>query len=382
MEVAASPWVVPSGRPARCEPLIGCEPRASQGGLKHRPTSPAAAPIVGALTCNALSAFHATPRLLMHRLARIAPLALAALLLAPCARAASEDRPFRIVGPAAGADCRTVQEAIDAVPADNSAPKLILLQPGAYFGATVLDKPFVTLRGSGPASLLTYNLGQAIPGADGQEITWRGASALLITSAAHDTVIEDLTLENTYGKGMQAQACSVEADRVIFRRCRLLGWQDTLRLETGRQLFEQCYISGHVDFIYGGATAYFEGCEIHCRDQGYITAPATPAGRPGFVFADCRITFPYGNPPTYLGRPWRESPQAVFIRCELGAGVQPEGWKAWRVEPALVRFAEYQSRGPGAGSPEKPARVAWATVSTAPAPAAFDRADVLGDWQP
>ncbi len=310
-------------------------------------------------------------------------LALAALLLAPLARAAADDeKPFRIVGPAAGADCRTVQEAIDAVPADNAAPKLILLQPGVFFGHTVLDKPFVTLRGSGPASLLTYNLGQAIPGADGQELTWRGAAALLITPAAHDAVIEHLTLENTYGKGMQAQACSVEADRVLFRRCRILGWQDTIRLETGRQLFEQCYISGHVDFIYGGATAYFENCEIHCRDQGYITAPATPAGRIGFVFAGCRITFPYGNPPTYLGRPWKESPQAVFLGCELGAGVKPEGWKEWRVGPPLVRFAEYQSRGPGAGSAEQATRVAWATFSAEPAPAAFTRTAVLGDWQP
>ncbi len=195
-------------------------------------------------------------------------------------------------------------------------------------------------------------------------------------------MIENLTLENTFGKGMQAQACSVEADRVVFRRCRILGWQDTLRLETGRQLFEQCFIAGHVDFIYGGATAYFANCEIHCRDQGYITAPATPAGRTGFVFADCRITFPYGNPPTYLGRPWRESPQAVFIRCELGAGVKPEGWKEWRVELPLVRFAEYQSRGPGAASAAQSTRVAWATFSAESAPPAFDRATVLGDWQP
>ncbi len=56
--------------------------------------------------------------------------------------------PFKTVGPAAGADFRTVQEAIDAVPADNAAQKIIQLQPGAYFGHTVLNKPFVTLRGS------------------------------------------------------------------------------------------------------------------------------------------------------------------------------------------------------------------------------------------
>ncbi len=304
------------------------------------------------------------------------------LFLATAALAAAapaEPRPFRVVGPAAGANCATVQEAIDAVPADNAAPCVILLQPGAFFGHTVLNKPHVTLRGSGPATLLTYNLGQAIPGADGRPIGWQGASTLLITAEAHDAAVENLTLENTYGKGMQAQACSVLADRVAFRRCRLLGWQDTLRLETGRQVFTECYLSGHVDFIYGAATAYFERCEIFCRDTGYVVAPATPAGRVGLVFCACRLTFPYGNPPTYLGRPWHESPSATFIQCELGAGVRPEGWREWNVKPPLVRFAEYACTGPGAA----PAgRVAWAKVSSQPAPAEFNRAAVLGDWQP
>lgn len=303
----------------------------------------------------------------------------ALLLLAFAAGfARAEPAVFKTVGPL-GADFPTVQAAIDAVPADNAEQKLIVIQPGAYFGHTVLDKPRVTLRGSGPGTVLTYNLGQAMPGADLQPVGWQGAAALLITAAATDAVIENLTLENTYGKGMQAQACAVLADRVTFRRCRILGWQDTIRLETGRQLFTECYISGHVDFIYGGATAWFERCEIFCRDQGYIVAPATPAGKTGFVFADCRVTFPYGNPPTYLGRPWRESSQAVFIRCELGAGIRPEGWKEWNVKPPLVRFAEYQNTGPGAAAA---ARVAWATASTAAPPAEFTRVVVLGDWQP
>lgn len=299
--------------------------------------------------------------------------------LALLATSRGEDRPFRTVGPAAGADCRTVQEAIDAVPVGNTEQKIILLQPGAYFGHTVLDKPHVTLRGSGPDTLLTYNLGQAMPGADGKPLTWQGAATLLITAAAHDAIVENLTVENTYGKGMQAQACSVIADRVEFRRCRILGWQDTVRLESGRQLFTACYISGHVDFIYGAATAYFENCEIFCRDEGFITAPATPAGRVGLVFFKCRVTFPYGNPKAYLGRPWHESPSATFIQCELGAGVRPEGWREWNVKPPLLRFAEYACTGPGAVAT---GRVPWAISQTTPAPAEFDRANVLADWTP
>ena len=305
--------------------------------------------------------------------------ALLALALGGSSARAAADAPFRVVGLGPGADCASLQAAIDAIPADNTTPRVILLQPGAYFGHTVLNKPHVTLRGSGPSTLLTYNLGQAMPGEDNRPIGWQGASALLVTPEGHDAVIENLTLENSYGRGMQAQACSVQADRVVFRRCRLLGWQDTLRLESGRQLFTECYIAGHVDFIYGAATAYFERCEIFCRDQGYIVAPATPAGRVGLVFVECRVTFPYGNPPTYLGRPWHESPSATFIRCELGAGIRPEGWREWNVKPPLVRFAEYGCTGPGAAAGQ---RVPWASSSPGPAPADFDRAAVLGDWHP
>lgn len=312
------------------------------------------------------------------------PLGLGALLVSLLVVGVHADdaKPFRTVGLAAGADVRTIAEALAAVPADNATPVVIVLQPGAYFGHTVLDKPHVTLRGSGPSTLLTYNLGQAIPGDDDKPIGWRGAATLHLTPAAHDCVVENLTLENTYGKGMQAQALVVEADRVAVRHCRILGWQDTIRIETGRQYFDRCFISGHVDFIYGGATAFFDRCEVHCRDEGYIVAPATPAGCLGFVFADCRITFPWGNPPTYLGRPWHESPYTAFVRCELGAGIRPEGWHEWHVKPPLIRFYEFACTGPGAAST---ARVPWAGTLTAAEAAELTPAKVLAGsdaWQP
>ncbi len=300
------------------------------------------------------------------------------LLLSIITHSHAREDVFKTVGPA-GADFPTIQAAIDAVTPGNRTRKVITIQPGSYFGHTVLNKPLVTLRGSGPGTLITHNLGQAIPGADLQPIGWQGAAALFISAEGTDAVIENLTIENTYGKGMQAQACSVAADRIVFRRCRIMGWQDTIKLDDGRVYFDQCYISGHCDFIYGSATAFFSDCEIHCRDAGYIVAPSTPAGRTGFVFENCRITFPHGNPATYLGRPWRESPSATFIRCELGAGIRPEGWKEWNVEGPLVRFAEFACTGPGSDSPS---RVKWATTSSDEPPAEFSRDMVLGGWKP
>jgi hypothetical protein len=73
-----------------------------------------------------------------------------------------------------------VQAAIDALPARGAASRVIRIQPGAYFGRTVLNKARVTLRGSGPDTLLTCNLGQAMPGEDGQPMGWQGAAALRI----------------------------------------------------------------------------------------------------------------------------------------------------------------------------------------------------------
>lgn len=297
------------------------------------------------------------------------------LLLSTLSLSAAVEIPFKTVG-AIGADYPTVQAAIDAVPAGNPSRKIILIQPGAFFGHTVLDKPFVTLRGSGPGTLLTFSLGQEIPGGDMRPLGWRGAAALLVT--ADDAIIENLSIENTYGKGMQAQACSVDADRVAFSRCRIMGWQDTLKIDSGRMIFEECFVSGHVDFIYGSATAFFSNCEIYCRESGYIVAPSTPPGKTGFVFESCRITFTHGNPPSYLGRPWRDSPSATFVRCELGAGIRADGWKEWNVKPPLVRFAEYACHGPGAVAG---GRVAWATTSSGPAPVDFSREYLLGDWK-
>ena len=52
----------------------------------------------------------------------------------------------------------------------------------------------------------------------------------------------------------------------------------------------------------------------------------------------------------YLSRPWRPYAQAVFIRCELGKHILPEGWHNWGKKEAekTVFYAEYDSHGEGA----------------------------------
>lgn len=164
---------------------------------------------------------------------------------------------------------------------------------------------------------------------------------------------ENITFENSAGPVGQAVACFVSADRAFFKNCRFLGFQDTLYTygKQSRQYYEDCYIEGTVDFIFGWSTAVFNRCHIHSKRDGYVTAPSTDQGKKyGYVFYDCKLTASPEAKKVYLSRPWRPYAQAVFVRCELGQHVLPEGWNNWgkKENEKTAFYAEYDSRGEGA----------------------------------
>ncbi|MBD0372696.1 MAG: pectin esterase [Pyrinomonadaceae bacterium] len=256
---------------------------------------------------------------------------------------------------------KSVQEAIMAVPAgtrDN--PVIIRIKPGVYKELIYVqrEKRFFHLIGEDASrTVLTYDLNANLIGKDGKPIgTFRTPSTQI---DADDFTAENITFENSAGPVGQALALRVDGDRVRFRNCRFLGWQDTILLNRGRQYFENCYIEGHVDFIFGGATAFFERCHIHCLRDGYITAASTPDNQPfGFVFSNCRITGASASVKSYLGRPWRAFSSVIFLNTEMSAVIRAEGWHNWNfpARERTVRYAEFGSTGAGA-NPR--ARVSW-----------------------
>jgi len=269
----------------------------------------------------------------------------------------------------------TVQDAIAAAPDTATKPFVILIKPGRYAEHVVVpvNHPFIKLVGE-PAevenTVITGGLNVKTPGADGKTLSARDSSTVLVQGA--NFTAENLTFENTTTREdkVQALAMYVEADRAVFRKCRFLGWQDTLRADAprnqiGRQYFADCYIEGHVDFIYAAGTAVFDRCHIHVKADGYITAASTPEGAPyGFVFLDCKVTAgPAVQKGFYLGRPWRPYAATAFVRCEMPAQVRPEGWQNWGnpTNELTARYAEFGSTGPGA-NPDK--RVKWAKSLT------------------
>jgi pectin methylesterase-like acyl-CoA thioesterase/lysophospholipase L1-like esterase len=304
----------------------------------------------------------------------------------------------RIVVAADGSgDFRTVQEAINAVP-DNSAERtVILIKPGVYTGQKILpkEKGGVTLQGQDAAStILTWDINTNEVQPEGANPRYKGTAFVVL---ADDFRADKLSFQNASGDHGQALALRIDGDRAVVTNSRLLGWQDTLMLNNGRDYFRDSYIEGRVDFIYGSATAVFDHCEIKSKNGGYVTAASTPADRPyGLVFLNSRLTSdprpwvdPSGvasraTPLAYLGRPWRPYGSVTFVNTEMGAHIRPEGWDNWRNpdNEKTARYAEYNSSGPGANPA---ARVNWSKQLTEAQARQLAVEDVLGGsdgWHP
>ncbi|WMI66242.1 pectate lyase [Aestuariibaculum sp. YM273] len=176
-----------------------------------------------------------------------------------------------------------------------------------------------------------------------------------------DFIAKNLTVKNTAGAVGQAIALSVNANRCYFEKCAFIGNQDTVYTagEGFKQYFKSCYIEGTTDFIFGEATVLFEDCEIYNKSNSYITAASTPQNQDyGYVFKNCNLTAGKDVIEVYLGRPWRFYAKTVFIECDMGAHIRPEGWHNWKKAEAekFSFYAEYNCSGEGF-QPES--RVEW-----------------------
>lgn len=303
---------------------------------------------------------------------------------------AAPTKPDAIVAADGTGNYTSLQTAIDKAPMRTGAadPRwIILVKAGTYRERIYVqrERGNILVRGEDAATTtIAFNLNANLPDPDAPGKTIGTFRTPTVQIDGDGMIWENLTVANTAGNVGQALALRADGDRLVFRRCRFLGWQDTILLNRGRQYFEDCTIEGHVDFIFGAATAWFARCELHALANGYLTAASTPETSPhGFVFADGRITAAEGVK-TYLGRPWRPFARVVFLRTEMSAAVRPEGWHNWNKPDAEKTsfYAEFASTGPGA-SPAT--RVSWSHPLTAKEADAFTLPAVLGGtdhWNP
>ncbi|HVQ93120.1 MAG TPA: pectinesterase family protein [Mycobacteriales bacterium] len=249
---------------------------------------------------------------------------------------------------------RTVQAAVDAVPANNTSRATITIKAGTYREIVTVpaNKPFITFQGLGgsPSDVLIVNNHNA------GDFGTSGSASVFING--HDFIATNLTISNDFDEnspntGAQAVALNLNADRSLLSNVRLLGDQDTFLLgASARSYIVNSYVQGTVDFIFGDGTAVFNNCEIHENPRGgAFTAARTPAARAyGFLIYRSRITGAAANGSTTLGRAWGPDAQVLFRESTLSAVVntgQPWanlGSNDWHT----ARFSEYRNTGPGA----------------------------------
>lgn len=278
-------------------------------------------------------------------------------------------------------DFPTIQSAIDATKAFPDKRITIYIKNGTYREKVKVPS------WNNKLSLIGEDAGKTI-------ISWddyfkkidRGRNSTFFTYTlkveADDFYAKNLTIENTAGPVGQAVALHLEGNRCSFINCKFLGNQDTMYLtgENSKQYFGNCTIEGTTDFIFGSATVVFDQCTIVSLRDSYITAASTNQGKAfGFVFMNCKLQAKEGVTKVYLGRPWRAFAKTVFMNCELGSHIVPEGWKEWSNadDKSTTFYAEYNNSGPGA---DTKARASWSHQLKKGEVKKYTQTRILGDW--
>ena len=271
--------------------------------------------------------------------------------------------PYHIIVAGDGSGTHTtIKAAFAAIPDNSSSPTVVFIKNGTYREWLILEssKKNVILAGEHvDSAIITYHAaapdayptdGSAPKSASGSTVGTMGSATLHVE--AENFYAENLTIQNTAGVSAgQAVALRTTKDRQVFVNCKLKGFQDTHYTHgDGRQYYKNCYIEGTVDFIFGNAAAYFDGCLLYClaRSSGEITAAATPAGKYGYVFSNCRIEGSAAAGTFSLGRPWKEGCHVVFLNTCMSRVIKAKGWDTW--DTKTYRYREYNSSGEGAGS--------------------------------
>lgn len=273
------------------------------------------------------------------------------LLCIPFATQAADKVFHAVVAVDGSGDYTSVQDAINAMPANNLNQYLIYIKAGTYSEHVFIpmDKGRLSLIGEGSDCVFITD-DQKSGGPDAVPVD-KGATMVI---HANDVTLQGISIVNSYGveanNGPQALALYAKGDRIAIDHCQILSYQDTFRTSeavNGRNYISHSLIMGAVDFIYGSGNAWFERCtiKVNRKSGGWIVAPKhRPETRWGYVFNHCTLTAD-GNPKEttiWLGRPWHHQPQTVFLNTRSEITIPAEGWYPTMAGLPSV-FAEYNT---------------------------------------
>ncbi|KAH6884791.1 pectin lyase fold/virulence factor, partial [Thelonectria olida] len=262
-----------------------------------------------------------------------------------------------------GTQYGTVASAIAALPSDGKEYTIYILAGTYEEQISLTRRGKVTLRGettfandfTGNKVLIKFSDGVSTSAGDDEDtpiINWKNTYSeglalynINFTNTYPQTSNYAALAADFYGSNMAAYGCSFE------------GFQDTLLVNQGVQVFSNCYIEGSVDFIWGYSKAYFHQCYIASNTAGAcITAQNRPSSSwaGGFVIDKSLVTYTgsYGSNfgTTYLGRPWSANAIAVYMNSYLDKHIAAAGWNTWATSDprtSNVLFGEFNNTGPG-----------------------------------
>lgn len=283
----------------------------------------------------------------------------------------------------------SVQKAINSLRDFGPGEALIKIKSGIYNEKVVIPswKQNVTLQGESAENTIIRNDDYSGKlGVLNEKMTTFNSYTLLVMG--DNVKISNLTIQNTWCNKGQAVSLHVEGDKFIIKDSKILGCQDTVFASGrhSRQYYDNCFVEGTTDFIFGSATVVFNNCTIKSLADSYITAASTDQDKKyGFVFFDCKLIARDGVKKVFLGRPWRSFAKTVFINTIMGSHILPEGWNPWkgdkmfRDKEKTVFYAEYESSGGGGDTSQ---RVSWSHQLSKKELKNYNISKIFVDWDP
>ena len=233
---------------------------------------------------------------------------------------------------------KTIQEAINSLPADAKAQRIILIKNGTYKEKIFIDKNFITLKGENPEkTIISIALARD---------EWRCENpddygTATINLRGSDITLKNLSFINSYGKdnkkdktiactndetktktirpvGHQMALRSFQTTRLIVINCIFRAYGgDTVspwNTEDGMYYFKDCIMEGGVDFYCPRGWAYAENCTFICHNNNAaIWHDGSKYESSKTVLVNCIFT---GDDDFKLGRYHRDA-QFYLLNCSF-----------------------------------------------------------------
>jgi hypothetical protein len=226
-------------------------------------------------------------------------------------------RDIKVAADGSG-DFKTVQAAVDAVPAGNAERVVISIKNGTYGEQVRIHRSFVTLRGEDrkQTKITAYVDSSACKVQPGESVEEHCATVI---ADGTDIVVENLTVENSY-KGAKGKGAALtfmgNSTRIALRNIDVIGFGgDTLGLtarrskigDGGEYYLNNVYVSGTYHIIVPRGNTYVVNSKFVClggSEKYCLFAEGITRERDKLVIRNSTIE---GSQPFRLGSYFRDA---------------------------------------------------------------------------